>query len=115
MLRNHGDALDFDLFDRWRVRLRDVPTTIGWDAVALFLRHLPYDSELTRELSPRAKWGPEVHMMANVADLVGGLFAKDYEPVTRPGDVARFSTAEPVTAGGYEAKLARFRKEAAHV
>ena len=88
MLRSHGDALDFDLFDRWRVRLRDVPTTIGWDAVALFLRHLPYDSELTRELSPRAKWSPEVHMMANVADLVGGLFAKDYEPVTRPGDVA---------------------------
>ena len=112
MLRNHGDALDFDLFDRWRVRLRDVPSTIGWDAVALFLRHLPYDSELLRELSPRARWTQETHMMANIADLVGALFAKDYEPMTRPGDVARFSTAEPVAVESYDEKLARFRKEA---
>ena len=112
MLRNHGDALDFDLFDRWRVRLRDVPSTIGWDAVALFLRHLPYDSELLREMSPRARWSPETHMIANVADMVGALFAKDYEPMTRPGEVVKFSTAQPVDEDGYEAKLARFRKEA---
>lgn len=111
-MRDHGDALDFDLFDRWHVRLRDVPRTIGWDGVALFLRHLPYDSELMRELSPRANWSPEVHMLANVTDMVGQLFAKDYEPMTRPGEVAKFSTAAPVSAEGYEAKLAKFRKEA---
>ena len=112
MLRNHGDALDFDLFDRWRVRLRDVPSTIGWDAVALFLRHLPYDCELMRELKPSAKWSAETHMIANVIDLVGGLFAQDYEQLSRPGDVPRFSTAAPVSAESYGEKLARFRKEA---
>ena len=111
MLRNHGDALDFDLFDRWRVRLRDVPSTIGWDAVALFLRHLPYGSEVLREMNPRARWSPETHMIANVADMLGGLFAKDYEPMTRPGETAKFSTAEPVDDVGYESKLAVFRKE----
>lgn len=100
------------MFDRWRVRLRDVPHTIGWDAVALFIRHLPYDSELVRAMSPRARWSPEMHMIANVADMLGGLFAKDYEPMPRPGDVPKFSTAAPVTQDGYDEKLARFRKEA---
>ena len=89
-----------------------MPSTIGWDAVALFLRHLPYDSELMRALSPRAQWSPETHMVANVADMLGGLFAQDYEPMARPGEVARFSTAEPVDTEGYDEKLARFRKEA---
>lgn len=89
-----------------------MPTTIGWDAVALFLRHLPSDSELLRELSPKGRWTQETHMMANIADMIGALFAKDYEPIARPGDVARFSTAEPVDARGYDAKLAVFRKEA---
>ncbi len=113
MLRSNGDALDYDLFSRWRVRLRDVPSTIGWDAVALFLRHLPNDSEVLRATVPKARWSPEVHMIANVADMIGALFAQDYEPMARPGDVARFSTAAPVDAEGYDAKLAAFRKEGA--
>ena len=108
---SHGDALDFDIFDRWRVRLRDVPSTIGWGAVALFLRHLPYDSEVMREMRPYAKWSVETHMIANVADMIGGLFAKDYEQMTRPGEVAAFSTAVPIDSTSYEAKLAAFRKE----
>lgn len=89
-----------------------MPSTIGWDAVALYIRHLPYDSELIRAMTPRARWSPETHMIANVADMLGSLFSKDYEPMTRPGDVPRFSTAAPVSAEGYAEKLARFRKEA---
>ena len=111
-MASHGDALDFDLFDRWRVRLRDVPSTIGWGAVALFLRHLPYDSEVMREMRPHAEWSVETHMIANVYDMLGNLFAKDYEPMTRPGEVAAFSTAVPIDSTSYEAKLATFRKEA---
>ena len=92
--------------------MRDAPSTIGWGAVALFLRHLPYDSETMREINPLTKWSAEAHMIANVADMVGNLFAEDYEPMTRPGEVAQFSTAAPIDAGDYEAKLAKFRKEA---
>ena len=109
-MASHGDALDFDLFDRWRVRLRDVPATIGWDAVALLLRHLPYDSEVMREMRPHAAWSPETHMIANVADMMGELFAQDYEPIARPGVVAAFSTAEPVDSASYGEKLAKFRE-----
>ena len=110
-MRDHGDALDFDLFDRWRVRLRDVPSSIGWGAVALFLRHLPYDSETMREIVPSSKWTRTERMVANLYDLIGCLFAKDYELLPRPGDetVKRFSTAEAVDATSYDKILARFR------
>ena len=97
------------------MRLRDVPSTIGWGAVALFLRHLPYDSEVMRETRPYAKWSAETHMIANVADMIGGLFAKEYEHLAWPGEVAMFSTAEPVDSASYGEKLARFRKEASDV
>ena len=89
-----------------------MPYTIGWSAVALFLRHLPYDSEFMRESNPRTSWSVETHMLANIMNMVGDLFAQDYEPIQRPGDIAKYSTAEPVDSVGYERKLAAFRKEA---
>ena len=89
----HGEALDFDLFDRWRVRLRDVPRTIGWDAVALFARHLPRDGETMREIVPAASWSVGEHLMARMVDqmaaLIWGLSGGEGdgpEPLRRPGD-----------------------------
>ena len=108
-MRDHGDALDFDLYDRWRVRLGDVPSTIGWGAVALFLRHLPYDSETMREMHPQTTWSREMHLLAYVADMLGDLFAKDYEHLDRPGKVKPFASARPVEAQDYDRILERFR------
>lgn len=110
-MRDHYDALDFDLFDRWRVRLRDVPLSIGWGAVALFLRHLPYDSETMREIEPRTRWSDETHLLAAVHDLIGDLFAQEYEHLARPGTVPRFSTAEQVDESELDQLLSLFRKE----
>ena len=107
-MRDHGDALDFDLYDRWRVRLRAVPSTIGWGAVALFLRHLPYDSETMREMHPQARWTRTEHLLAALMDLVGDLFAKDYEHVSRPGESKPFETAQAVEALDYAALMERF-------
>ena len=107
-MREHGDALDFDLFDRWRVRLRDVPLTIGWGAVALFLRHLPYGSETMRELNPQTAWSHETHMLARLLDLVGDLFAQDYDHVQRPGTSKPFASAELVDGDGYAQLLEMF-------
>lgn len=112
-MAEHGDALDFDLFDRWRVRLADVPSTVGWGAVALFLRHLPLDSATMREAEPRALWSTEAHLLANIADLLGSaLVGKQYEPLARPGAARQFEGAAPVGAEEYEEILARFRKGA---
>lgn len=108
-MRDHFDALDFDLYDRWRVRLRDVPSTIGWGSVALFLRHLPYDSETLREMRPSARWSRTEHLLAALIDLVGDLFAKDYEHVARPGESKPFETAKPVETDDYARLLARFQ------
>lgn len=109
VVHDHFDALDFDLFDRWRVRLRDVHSTIGWDAVALFLRHLPYDSETMREMHPSRVWSNEAHIMASVLDMIGDLFAEDYEHVPRPGTKQRFESAVAVTSDDHEKLLERFR------
>ena len=88
-----------------------MPSTIGWSAVALFLRHLPYDSEFMRETNPRTAWNVETHMLANIMNMIGDLFAQDYEPIKRPGEIAKYSTAVPIDSEGYERKLAAFRKE----
>lgn len=85
-----------------------MPLSIGWGAVALFLRHLPRDSETLREMVPSLQWSVEAHMLANIADLVGDLFAKDYEHVRRPGDRKRFSTASGVSKLDHDALMARF-------
>ena len=109
MVAEHGDALDFDLFDRWRVRLRDVPSTIGWDGVALFCRHLPYGCAVMREVAPATEWSIEAHRMADVADMVGSAFAgKDYKPMKRPGAKEQFSDAAPVDENEFNELLARF-------
>ena len=99
----HEDALDFDLYDRWRVRLRDVPATIGWDGLALFVRHLPHDSALMRELEPQSAWSTETHALATISyqidmlmyALGGGKGAKP-RPPERPGSHAGYEGAEVV-------------------
>lgn len=52
-----------------------------------------------------------MHMLANIADLIGDLFAKDYEHVKRPGEKKRFSTAAEVTKLDHDALMARFGGE----
>ena len=88
-----------------------MPLSIGWGAVALFLRHLPRDSETLRAIEPSMAWSDETHMLANLVDLVGDLFAKDYEHVKRPGEKVRFSTAVEVTKLDHDALMARFGGE----
>ena len=88
-----------------------MPLSIGWGAVALFLRHLPRDSETLREMEPSLAWSDETHMLANLVDLVGDLFAKDYEHVKLPGEKTRFSTATEVTKLDHDALMARFGGE----
>jgi hypothetical protein len=72
------------------------------------LRHLPRDSETLRELQPSAAWSDETFMLANITDLIGDLFAKDYEHVKRPGEKEKFSTAQPVGKADHDALMARF-------
>ena len=61
-----------------------------------------------RELVPSAKWSNETHQLANLIDLIGDLFAEDYDHIKRPGEVAQFSTAAAVDASDYDALLRMF-------
>lgn len=85
-----------------------MPSSIGWGAVALFLRHLPYDSETMREVEPGTAWSVEAHMLANIADTIGDLFAKDYEHIRRPGEKRQFSDAVEVSKRDHDALMRLF-------
>ena len=116
VVADHFDALDFDLFDRWLVRLRDVPLSIGWGAVALFIRHLPRDSETAREMEPVLEWSEEAHMLANLLDILGPLFVQDYARVPRPGLERhdRYEGAAEVSEDDFNAVLSIFDKGGAN-
>ncbi len=85
------------------MRLRDVPATIGWDGLALFVRHLPQGSALSRELDPQASWSAETHVLATISDQIGllmyglgGAKGAKPQPISRPGSSARYEGAEVV-------------------
>jgi hypothetical protein len=61
-----------------------------------------------RAIDPSTLWSDEAHLLANIADLVGDLFAQDYEHIERPGATKRFSTAAAVGADDYAEILRRF-------
>lgn len=85
------------------MRLRDVPATIGWDGLALFVRHLPHDSALAREIEPSCLWTPEMYALATISDQIsnlmwslgGGAGARP-QPARRPGATERYEGAEVV-------------------
>ena len=77
----------------------------------MYLRHLPRDSEVMREIDPNAHWSYETHMLASIADLIGDLFAKDYEHIKRPGEKKRYSTATKVVKRDHDALMALFGGE----
>ena len=85
-----------------------MPLGIGWGAVALFLRHLPRDCETRREIDPSAAWSDETHMLAALHDLIGDLWAEDYEHVERPGAFRAFSTAAAVEKSDHDSLMRLF-------
>ena len=85
------------------MRLRDVPATIGWDGLALFVRHLPRDSALSRELDPETAWSAETHALVTIsyqidmlAYALGGAKGAKPHPPRRPGSSSRYEGAELV-------------------
>ena len=80
-----------------------MPATIGWDGLALFLRHLPQGSALSRELDPRSSWSTETHALVTISDqlsllmyALGGAKGAKPRPTGRPGSSARYEGAEVV-------------------
>ena len=80
-----------------------MPATIGWDGLALFVRHLPQDSALSRELEPRTSWSTEAHLLATISDQMGllmyglgGAKGAKPRPMDRPGSSMALEGVEVV-------------------
>lgn len=91
ILSDRGSATDFDLMTRCGVRLRDVPNTIGWDGVLVFMTHAPRDGALARATDNRAAWSTTDYLLAALLDGVniliyqlGGGKGNKPKPVKRP-------------------------------
>lgn len=63
-----------------------------------------------REIEPHTIWSDEAHLTANLLDLIGDLFATDYEHIERPGAKSqkRFYSAAAVTSAEHQRLLALF-------
>ena len=91
ILKDYGNATDFDLMTRCGVRLRNVPESIGWDGVLVFMNHAPRDGALARAYDNRAQWGVTDYLLAALVDEVNVLIyqlsggkGKKPKPVKRP-------------------------------
>ena len=115
-MRDHSEAIDYDLMTRLGIRLRDVPVAIGWHGLAVFTRHLPADSALARSMHPEFDgWTREMMMLADVYDAVrwvqwqvAALFAKSRPPEPKP--YPRPWDKKPLKYGSGAIRVADFNK-----
>ena len=71
-----GGALDWDCMTRLGVRLADVGATYGWDALPVFVRHLPLDSATRRHLeADEATFASDIGRAALLADIFDAIRA----------------------------------------
>ena len=98
LLTEHGEAIEADLVAAgWT--LDDVPTRLPWRALYAFVKHLPSDSALKRELNGGdSEWATLLKtnaILADIFDMLNGLavaFSKAHgghpkspKPYKRPG------------------------------
>lgn len=61
------------------VRLRDLPSTYGWDALPVLARHLPIGSATVRHLRPdEASFSSEIKLAAMLADIFDAIQQQSY-------------------------------------
>lgn len=62
------------------LRLRDVPNTIGWDGLTVFVRNLPMTSAYVRAMFPEEiAFAADLKRAAMMADLIDALNLLRYE------------------------------------
>lgn len=80
IIDEHGDALEYDLLTILGVRLRDVPKTIGWHSVYVFVNHLPESSALFRSKYPEyAAFASPVQQSGLMAEIVEAVLWLKYD------------------------------------
>ncbi|GAA2618732.1 hypothetical protein SMC26_40290 [Actinomadura fulvescens] len=92
-LREHGEAVEYDLRAYWSCALTD----ITWRQLRVFLEHVPLDSATARSVHGEAAvWGMPEQLLAAVVDVLnwanyqrGGGKGNRPRPVKRPGDGRR--------------------------
>lgn len=79
IIREHGDALEYDLITRTPHTLRSVPGSLDWRELGAFVKYLPMDSALKSEMNPdSAYWEGSRRVPMMLADLFDLLQFQNY-------------------------------------
>lgn len=118
-LREHGEAIEFDLISRGFTR-RDIGSRLTWRELVAFLRWMPPTAESAyyRSKKPNSWWvTPELQLLAGVLYAVeganwqrGGCQGKAPKPVKFPEDKESRLSVEDVEARRDEIRR-RFNRE----
>jgi hypothetical protein len=99
-VREHREAVTYDLLTRTGYDLRDIGRGLSWSALDAFVRNTPPDGALMRELRPElAQWAtlPKTNaLLADIYDMLASINAnlcakgtgkkpKRPKPYPRPG------------------------------
>jgi len=98
IIAHHGEALEYDLMTRTRYLLEDIGRALPERALLSFVKHLPPDSALRREIDPDAIWQTDRYaamLLATISDQLSALnymFSRSHggkpkkpKPIPRPG------------------------------
>lgn len=120
LIREHGDALEYDLMARAGRTLDDVPALVPWRALASFVTNLDATSATYARMHPgRAGWTREAYILADVYDSLNagiaailrrlGVRAKAPKSYPRPRPEHRHGA---VSVAEFEAGFARMAARA---
>lgn len=94
-VEEHSEALTYDLITRTNYQLNDIGGALTWSSLNSFIKYLPGDSALARDLGkPSAIWDSRIKTNAILADiydllqlLIANLSGKkqNITPYPRPG------------------------------
>ena len=68
-MSEHAEAIDYDLITRTNYQLKDIGGALSWSSLDSFLKHLPGDSALARELGKATGWETQIKTNAILADI----------------------------------------------
>lgn len=99
-VEEHGEALTYDLITRTNYQIDDIGGALSWGSLRSFIKYLPGDSALARELGKTTGWEGSLKtnaILADIYDLLQVLNAnivaigshgkqrKNIKPYPRPG------------------------------
>ena len=68
-IEEHGEALNYDLITRTNYQMDDIGGALSWSSLHSFIKYLPGDSAVAREVGKSSVWDSRIKTNAILADI----------------------------------------------